>query len=79
MELAAGRDVVGRCAGYHGARGTLPRLVFGLPDLAASAAPDVVGVDLSRFCDYPDCWRAGAADAVVAGVREAARGRATSG
>jgi hypothetical protein len=37
-------------------RGTLLRLALGLPDPAASAAPDVVGVDLSRARDYPDRW-----------------------
>ena len=36
-------------------RGTLLRLLLDLPDPQASAAPDVVGVDLSRSWDYPDC------------------------
>ena len=34
----------------------------------ALGRPDVLLSGLSRFCDYPDCWRAAAADAVVAGV-----------
>jgi hypothetical protein len=36
-------------------RGTLLRLVIDLPDPGVSAAPEVVGVDLSRSRDYPDC------------------------
>jgi transposase len=67
-----------RALGVAVHRGTLLRLVLDLPEPAVTAA-EVLGVDLSRLCDYPDCWRAAAADAVVAGVREAARGRARSG
>jgi transposase len=65
-------------AGIAAGRATLLRLVRALPE-PVLAAPVVLGIDLSRLCDYPDCWRAAAADAVVAGVREAARGRARSG
>jgi len=35
-------------------RGTLLRLALGLPDRAASAAPDVVGVDDFVLCAHTD-------------------------
>jgi len=54
------------------------RLIRALPDPGMTAVA-VLGVDLSRFGDYPDCWRGAAADAVVAGVRETVRRRARSG
>jgi len=82
VALALGGHAGGRLTGRLAAgvsRMTLIRLIRAMPDPAVSASPRVLGVDLSRFCDYPDCWRAAAADAVVAGVREAARGRARSG
>jgi len=80
LELAGRAGTrLARALGIAVHRGTLLRLVLDLPEPAIASAPEVLGVDLSRFCDYPDCWRAAAADAVVAGVREAARGRARSG
>jgi hypothetical protein len=47
-------------------RHTALRVLLKIP-LAEVTVPRVLGLDLSRFCDYPDCWRAAAADAVVAG------------
>ena len=47
--------------------------------LAELARPAVLILDLSRLCDYPDCWRVAAVDAVVAGVREAPRGGIITG
>ena len=73
----AGARLTGRLA-CSVSRSTLLRLIRAAPD-PDGRTPLVLGVDLSRVCDYPDCWRAAAADAVVAGVREAARGRARSG
>jgi transposase len=59
--------------GLVASRSGLLRLIMALP-VPAPGPVRVLGVDLSRLCDYRDCWRAAAADAVVAGVREAARG-----
>ena len=56
LELAgrAGTRLAG-ALGIAVHRGTLLRLVIDLPEPATSAAPEMVGVDLSRSWDYPDC------------------------
>ncbi|HUZ51010.1 MAG TPA: transposase family protein [Streptosporangiaceae bacterium] len=48
----AGARLTGRLAS-SASRSTLLRLVRALP----ATAPRLLGVDLSRSCDYPDCWR----------------------
>jgi len=54
-------------------RDVLIRLIRALPDPAASASPRVLGVDLSRSGDYPDCWCGRVMQAVVAGGQVAVR------
>ena len=82
---AVARELAGRASvrllpalGIGVSRHVMRRVLLNIP-LPALTVPRVLGIDLSRFCDYPDCWRAAAADAVVAGVREMAWGRARSG
>jgi transposase len=80
LELAGRAGTrLARALGIAVHRGTLLRLMIDLPEPMISSAPEVLGVDLSRFCDYPGCWRAAAVDAVVAGACVAAWGRARSG
>jgi len=58
---------------------TVVRLVAALPEPGITAAPEVLGVDLSRPWDYPDCWCGRVRDAVVAGGLVTVRGQARSG
>jgi hypothetical protein len=70
VALALGGRAGARLAGRLAAgvsRMTLLRLIRALPDPAASVAPEVLGVDLSRSGDYPDCWCGPVVQAVVAG------------
>jgi transposase len=58
LELAGRAGTrLARALGIAVHRGTLLRLVIDLPEPAITA-PEVLGVDLSRSWDYPDCWAA---------------------
>ena len=59
-------------------RSTLIRLIRAAAD-PDDATPLVLGVDLSRSRDYPDCWCGGVVDAVVAGGLVAMQGPPGSG
>jgi hypothetical protein len=58
VALAQGGRAGARLSGRLAAgvsRMTLIRLIRALPDPAVGQAPRVLGVDLSRSWDYPDC------------------------
>jgi hypothetical protein len=82
VALALGGRAGARLTGWLAAevsRMTLLRLIRALPDPAVNTAPRVLGVDLSRSWDYPDCRCGDVVDAVVAGGLAAVGGPPGSG
>ena len=64
--------------GLLAGRSSMLRLIMALPD-PQDRPVRILGVDLSRSRDYPDCWCGGVVDAVVAGGLVAVPGPPGSG